>query len=130
LRAVEILVFVSMPLGGYLSSFVGDPSLTSFIIYLQAGNPHWKGWLSTGDLLELTSLNQLIFILEILITFATKQAILMRRSIVPSLSLQLVFPASSNTIYSSAQCYKTSLALLLEMIWIWKAYFINLISAS
>jgi hypothetical protein len=43
------------------------------------------------DLLVLTSLDQLIFILKILFTFDTKQAILIRRSTVLSLPLQLVF---------------------------------------
>jgi len=43
------------------------------------------------DLLVPTSSDQL-FILKILVTFVAKQAILMRRPIVLSLSLQLVFP--------------------------------------
>ncbi len=39
--------------------------------------------------------NQLLFILQILFTFFTKQATLMRRSTVLSLPPQLVFPASA-----------------------------------
>ncbi len=52
-----------------------------------------EGRLSTVDLLVLTSLDQLIFKLEILFSFLTKQAILMRRSTVLSFPPQLVFPA-------------------------------------
>ena len=48
--------------------------------------------LSTVDLLVLPSLDQLIFQLKILFSFFTKQATLMRRSIVLSLLPQLVFP--------------------------------------
>jgi hypothetical protein len=44
------------------------------------------------DLLVLPSLDQLIFIMEILFTFVIKQAALMRRSTILSLPLQLVFP--------------------------------------
>jgi hypothetical protein len=51
-----------------------------------------KGRLSAVELLVLTSLDQLLFILKILFTFFTKQATLMRRSTVLSLPLQLVFP--------------------------------------
>jgi hypothetical protein len=40
------------------------------------------------DLLVLTSLNQLLFILKILLTFVTKQPTLMRRSTVLSLPSQ------------------------------------------
>ncbi len=48
--------------------------------------------LSTVDLLVLTSLDQLILILKIVFTVVTKQAVLMRRSAVLILPLQLVFP--------------------------------------
>jgi hypothetical protein len=48
--------------------------------------------LSTIDLLELTSLDQLLLTLQILFTFL-KKATLTRRAIVPSHPLQLVFPA-------------------------------------
>ncbi len=55
-------------------------------------NPYLKGRLSTFKILALTSLHQFIFILKLLVIFVTKQSTLMRRSIVPSLSLQLAFP--------------------------------------
>ncbi len=48
-------------------------------------------WLSTADLLELTSLDQLILKPKNL----TEQATLMRRSTVLSLPLQSVFPGAS-----------------------------------
>jgi hypothetical protein len=51
------------------------------------------GRLRTVDLLVLTSLDQLIFMLNILFTFITKLATLMKRSIVLSLPPQLVFAA-------------------------------------
>jgi hypothetical protein len=50
------------------------------------------GRLSTVNLLVLTSLDQLIFIIKILFTFDTKQVILKRGSSVLSLPFQLVFP--------------------------------------
>jgi hypothetical protein len=46
-----------------------------------------RGRLSMVDLLVLTSLDQLLFTWKILSTSFTKQAALMRRSTVPSLSL-------------------------------------------
>jgi hypothetical protein len=58
--------------------------------------PLLKGSLSKVDLLVLTSLDQLIFTLQMLFTFVTKQAALMTRSIVLSLSVQLVSLARSN----------------------------------
>jgi hypothetical protein len=51
-----------------------------------------KGKLSTVDLLVLTRLDSLIFILEILLTFSTKQVTLTRRSFVLSLLPQRDFP--------------------------------------
>jgi hypothetical protein len=51
-----------------------------------------KGRLSTADLAR-NSLDQLLFIQKIFFTFVAKQSILMRKSIVLSLPLQLVFPA-------------------------------------
>ncbi len=50
------------------------------------------GRLSTVDLLVQTSLEQLLLI-EIFISLFSKQAILLRRSTVLSLLLELVFPA-------------------------------------
>jgi hypothetical protein len=57
-----------------------------------AGKPYRGQRFSTVDLLVLTSLDQLLFMLEILFAFVTKQAILIRRSTVLSLLVQLVFP--------------------------------------
>ncbi len=57
-----------------------------------AWKAYWGGKLSTVDLFVLTSLDKLILILKILFSFFTKQAALMRRSTVLSLSPQLIFP--------------------------------------
>jgi hypothetical protein len=54
--------------------------------------PLMKGRLSTVDFIVPASLDHLILILKILFTVVTEQARLMRRSMVLSLSLQLVFP--------------------------------------
>ncbi len=54
-----------------------------------AGNPYLGAGLSAIDLIVLTRLNRLLFLL----IFFTKQATLMRRLIVLNLSLPLVFPA-------------------------------------
>ncbi len=51
-----------------------------------AEKSYWRGRLSTLDLLVLTSLDQIVYILEILFSFFIKQATLMRRSTVLSLS--------------------------------------------
>ncbi len=54
------------------------------------------GRLSIVDLLVLTSLDQFLFILKILLNFFTKEAnTLMRRSVVLSLPPQLVFPGEA-----------------------------------
>jgi len=61
---------------------------------LKPGKTYWRERVNTVDLLVLTSLDQLLFTLKILFSFFfTKQAPLMRKSIVLSLSLQLLFPA-------------------------------------
>ncbi len=60
--------------------------------YAYPGKAYWRGKPSTVDLLELTSLGQLILKLKTLFTFVTKQANLMRRSFVLSFPHQLVFP--------------------------------------
>ncbi len=52
-----------------------------------------EGRFSTVDLLVITSLEQLLFILKILFTSGTNEATLMRRWIVLSTPLQLVFLA-------------------------------------
>jgi hypothetical protein len=49
----------------------------------------------TVDLLVLTNLDQLLFIIKILFKCFIKQAALLRRLTVLSLPLQLVFPATS-----------------------------------
>ncbi len=61
-----------------------------------------EGWrLSTIDLLVLTILDRLLFILKRLFNYVTKQVTLMRRSIVLSIPLQLVFiGVSLASIYS------------------------------
>jgi len=76
-------------LGSFLLNIATPSAQTSL-----AGNPYWRGRLGTIDLLVLTSLHQLIFIMKILFTLNTKRAILIRRSTVLSLSLQLVFPVT------------------------------------
>jgi hypothetical protein len=68
-------------------------------ICLIAGKCYWRGRLSTVDLLVLTSLDQLSFISKILTNFFTKQATLIRKPVVLSLSRQLVFPAHSISSY-------------------------------
>jgi hypothetical protein len=56
------------------------------------------GRISTVDLLVLTSLDQVLFILKLYFSFFTKQPILMRRSTVRILPRQLVFPEGKNTV--------------------------------
>ncbi len=58
-----------------------------------------KGKLSTVDLLVLTSLDQLLFIMKVWFSFFSKHATLMRRPIVLSLLHQLLFPALSLILY-------------------------------
>jgi hypothetical protein len=62
---------------------------------VRPGNPHWKGRLSTVDLLLPTSVVQLLLKQQTLFTCFIKQATLMRRSTVLSLPLQFVFPGLS-----------------------------------
>ncbi len=75
------------------------------------GKPYWRRRISIVDLLVLTSLNQLLFVLKIWNTFFTKQATLMRRSTVLSLSLsipwfwQYIFSAQY-IYYFSQNCTK------------------------
>jgi len=61
-----------------------------------------RGRLSTVDLIVLTSLDQLVFLIGNIIFFFTKQATLMRRPSVLSLPPQLVFPAASYVIVNRA----------------------------
>ena len=58
---------------------------------VSAGNTSWGGRLRTVDLLVITCLDQLLFVLKILFTFLTNQATLMRRSTILSLHPQLEF---------------------------------------
>jgi hypothetical protein len=60
--------------------------------YAFSGKPYWRGRLSTVDLLELTSLDHLVFILKRLFSLYTKQVTLMRRLTVLSLPPLLIFP--------------------------------------
>ncbi len=59
---------------------------------ITTGKPYWRGRLSAVDLLVLTSLYQLLLIMQSFFKFLTKQGTLMWRSTVLSLSPQLVFP--------------------------------------
>ncbi len=58
------------------------PTLPANII---TGNSYWNGRLCTVDLLELTSLDQRLLIVQYFFTFLTKQASLMRKSVVQRL---------------------------------------------
>jgi hypothetical protein len=60
------------------------------------------------DLLVLTSLDQLIFVLKCLIIFVTKQSPFMRRSTVLSLSLQLVFRGPRHSFIEISGRYNLS----------------------
>jgi hypothetical protein len=62
-----------------------------------AGKPNCRGRLSTVDLLVITSSDQVLFRLKILISLFTKQATLLRWSTVLSLPVQLAFPGSNIT---------------------------------
>ncbi len=55
------------------------------VAWIQALKSYWRGRLDTVDLLVLTSLKQVLFILKILFTLFKKQATLIRRSTVLSL---------------------------------------------
>jgi len=80
-----------------INCFIGTANYghtcAALILFIYPWKPYCKGRFSTVDLV-LTSLDELHFILKILFTYVTKQATLMWRSTVLSLSLQLVFPAS------------------------------------
>ncbi len=89
------------------------------------GKSHWKGKLSTvyllvlpvdllvltADLLVLTSLDQLLFVLKILLTFFSRQATSMRRSSVLSLPSQLAFHGQSCKQWNSTLLTSTILPL-------------------
>jgi hypothetical protein len=63
---------------------------------VEPGKYYWRGSLSTVDLLVQTSLDQVLSILKILFSYITKEATLVRKSIVLSLPFQLVFLAGTN----------------------------------
>ncbi len=88
---------ISVRFNHYFGIFIAIAYFSFYLVhfwpmYKLAGNFYWGGWLCTVDLLVLTSLDQLIFKLEILFSFLTKQSIFMRWSTVISLLPQLVFP--------------------------------------
>ncbi len=75
-------------------SILKEKVMINFIVIFlwnKSGKSCRMGGLTTVDLLLLTSLDQLLFILNIF-TFFTKQTTLMRRSTVLSLPPWLVFP--------------------------------------
>ena len=72
----------------------------------KAWKPYQRGTISTVGLLVIRCLDQLLYILEILYTFLTKQVTLMRRSTVLILPPQLVFPEKGNVNYN--QKFKTN----------------------
>jgi hypothetical protein len=73
-------------------------SLLILVYTFSQGSLTERGRLCTVDLLVVTSFDQLPFILKIF-TYVTKQATLMRRSIVLSIPFQLVFPAFSPSFF-------------------------------
>jgi len=100
-----------------------------------SGNPYWCGRLSTVDLLVLTSLDEFLFLL--IFNRFTKQATLMRRPTVLSLSLQLVFPGThsiTNSRHSDTQHQVPS--CLVSLCWMprcwlsWRLFFITLFTGS
>jgi len=86
-------VFISCKRVRKLQSLVLFGSLVTLLTKTksQGGNAYLREILSTVHLLYY-SLDRLLFILKILCAFYSKQAILTMRSMVLSLSLQLVFP--------------------------------------
>jgi hypothetical protein len=82
--------------------------MTVYLILLgslgTSGKTNWRGRLSTVNLLVLSGLDQLLFILIILLTLFTKQATIIRRSTVLSLPLWLVLPGyAHNAIFTLAK---------------------------
>ncbi len=67
------------------------PSVSVLCMYRQGSLTEGEGSVLV-DVLVLTILDLVLYILKLLLTFFTKQATLMRRSTVLSISLQLVFP--------------------------------------
>jgi len=89
--------------------------MTAYYLKVYSGKSYWGGRLSTVDLLVLSSLDQLSFILKILFSSFTKQATLMRRSKVLSLSPQCVFPGISINL-STTRCSTRVNSRLLEWV--------------
>ncbi len=75
--------------------FVELDSANKVRVWAAAGNPYWRGRLSTADLLVLTTLDLLIFMLKSWLTFVAKQVIFMRSTVL-NLPVQLVFPCCSD----------------------------------
>ncbi len=72
----------------------GAKAAHKMLVKLTPGSPCCRGRFSTTGLLVLTIIDLLLFLLNLLLSFCTKQATLMRRSTVLSLPLQLVFPVA------------------------------------
>ncbi len=79
-----------------------------FLLLSYSGNPYWKGRLSTGVLLLLISLDQLLLLLKMFVfkIFFCKTTYLRRRSIVLTISLWLVF---------HGQCYDGVSSIFLKV---------------
>ncbi len=71
-------------------------------ITLAPGNTYWIGRHSEVDLLVLTSLDLRLLKVQTLFTFLQKQSTLIRRSMILSLSLQLVFLGLKFVYYTAA----------------------------
>jgi hypothetical protein len=81
----------------------------------------------TVDVLVLTSLDQFVFKLEIIFSFLTKQATLMRRPTVLSLPPQLVFPGLSKANLNSL-VQRVGSGLTKEAVWACEGQTVQLIS--
>jgi hypothetical protein len=74
--------------------------------FISPRNHYWMGKLNTVDLLVLTCLYHLIFIMKICLPLLKTSHLLMRRSTVLSLSFQLVFPDLSDTSADFLACWR------------------------
>ncbi len=72
--------------------------LSAIAVLICSEKSYSRERLSTVDLLVLTSLNQLLFKSKIFFKFLTKQAVVMKRSTVLTLSPQFVFPDMLNGV--------------------------------
>jgi hypothetical protein len=66
------------------------------IARVKSGNPYWRGWLSTVELVVLTCLDRVFLYCRFYLSFFTKQTSLIWWSMVLSLPLQSVFPGEIN----------------------------------